>query len=46
MFRIIAAWWSEMRRYVPLGGPPEVNPPGILDWETTVAAWLLAGTPL
>jgi hypothetical protein len=32
-------------RYVPSGWPPEVNPPGIPDWETTAAAWLLDLVP-
>src|SRR6516165_144494 len=32
-------------RYVPPGWPPEVNPPGIQDWETTAAAWLLDLVP-
>ena len=32
-------------RYVPPGWPPEVNPPGIPDWETTAAAWLLDLVP-
>ena len=32
-------------RYVPPGWPVEVNPPGIQDWETTAAAWLLDVVP-
>jgi hypothetical protein len=32
-------------RYVPTEWPPEVNPPGIPDWETTAAAWLLDLVP-
>jgi hypothetical protein len=32
-------------RYVPPGWPPEVNPPGIRDWEMTAAAWLLDLVP-
>jgi hypothetical protein len=32
-------------RYVPPGWPPEVNPPGSEDWETTAAAWLLDLVP-
>jgi hypothetical protein len=30
---------------VPPGWPPEVNPPGGEDWETTAAAWLLDLVP-
>ena len=32
-------------RYVPPGWPPEVNPPGSEDWETTAAVWLLDLVP-
>lgn len=32
-------------RYVPHGWRPEVNPPGIPDWETTASAWLLDLVP-
>lgn len=32
-------------RYVPPGWPPEVNPPGLQDWETTAAAWRLDLVP-
>jgi hypothetical protein len=32
-------------RYAPPGWPPEVNPPGSEDWETTAAAWLLDLVP-
>ena len=31
--------------YVPPGWPPEVNPPGSEDWETTASAWLLDLVP-
>ncbi len=32
-------------RYVPPGWPSEVNLPGLQDWETTAAAWLLDVVP-
>jgi hypothetical protein len=32
-------------RHVSPGWPPEVNPPGVQDWETTAAAWLLDLVP-